>query len=99
VRGLVASVPLEYVVQFSDRQNFPANRTFTSDPFVELVLPGGQPVSSPTIDASTIFPTASVLFWRVGVRNPDDVPGPVADASGQRFVYSSKRHFRRPTNP
>lgn len=99
VRGNVSSIPIEYVVQFSDRQDFPANRTFTTDPFVELVLPGGQPVSSPTIDTSTVFPTASVLYWRVGARNPEDVPGPVADASGQRYIKSAIRHFRRPSTP
>ncbi len=100
VRGAVASVPLEYVVQFSDLPSFPrGSRTFTTDSFVELVLPGGQPVSSPTIDTSTVDPTATVIYWRVGVRNPEDVPGPVADANGQRYVWSSVRHFRRPSNP
>lgn len=99
IRGNVASVPIEYVVQFSDRQDFPANRTFTTDPFVELVLPGGQPVSSPTIDTTTIFPAAPVLYWRVGGRNPEDSPGPVLDAAGQRFIKSAIRHFRRPVTP
>ena len=100
VRGNVVSVPLEYVVQFSATPDFPGGgRTITTDPFVELVLPGGQTVSSSTIDTSTILPTSSVLYWRVGVRNPDDVPGPVADASGKRYIFSARRHFRRPTNP
>jgi hypothetical protein len=96
VRGPVLSVQLEYVVQLSTSSAFPAgSSTVTLTPFIELSEPGGQTVSSPTIDTSSFFPGANVVFWRVGVRNPADRPGPVADATGARFIFSGVRAFQR----
>ena len=99
VRGGVPSVILEYVVQLSDSPGFPTGRTITLDPFVELVEPGGQTVSSPTIDTSTFLPGATLIYWRVGARNTQDFPGPVRDASGIRYVFSGVRRFKRTGDP
>lgn len=100
VRGPVGSVPLEYVVQFSTSLTFPKGaQTVTTTPFLELTAASGDSVSSPTIDTTTFFPGALDVFWRVGVRNPSDVPGPVADANGQRFIWSAVRRFKRSPIP
>lgn len=90
VRGQVSSIPLEYTIQFSTSPNFLEGQTFTSATFTELTLPGGQLVSSSVIDTSTIFPTAGQLYWRVGVRNPNDAVAPVGN-----FVFSAARVIRR----
>ncbi len=99
VRGAVASVQLEYAVQFSSEPSFPSDRTITVDPFVDLVTPSGSTVSSPTIDTSLYFPTSQVVYWRVGVKNIEDDPGPVQDSTGKRYIYSSVRRFRRTAVP
>ena len=41
----------------------------------------------------------TTLWWRIGARNVVDVPGPVVDASGQRYIWSVPRSFTRPNNP
>jgi hypothetical protein len=95
VRGSVISIALEYVIQFSSDPLFPANRTITEAPFVDTTTPGGQAVTSPVIDATSYFPTSATLYWRVGVRNLADSPGPVPDSAGRRYVFSGVRSFTR----
>ncbi|HXH60192.1 MAG TPA: hypothetical protein VNI20_02415, partial [Fimbriimonadaceae bacterium] len=96
VRGSVQSVVIQYVIQLSTDPSFPGNsQTVTLTPFLDLVTQGGQTVSSPTIDTSTFFPGAPQVYWRVGARNIDDSPGPVPDASGQRYVFSGPSLFKR----
>jgi hypothetical protein len=95
VRGPVASVLIGYVVQISPDPSFPAGRTTTLPEFVESVVANGQTVSSPTFDTGTLFPGSTTLYWRVGARNVADRPGPVADASGNRYIFSSPRRFNR----
>ena len=100
VRGPVVSVQLQYMVQFSTAPNFPkGSQTVSMPTFIELTAAGGESVSSPLIDTTTFFPGALDVFWRVGVRNPDDNPGPVADPNGQRFIYSAVRRFKRSPIP
>ena len=97
VRGGVLSVQLTYVVQLSIDPSFPddADKTVTLPSFIELIAAGGQTVSSPTYDTSSFFPGANTIYWRVGAKNEADRPGPVADASGQRFIYSAVGMFVR----
>ena len=64
---------------------------------VESVSPGG--ISTEPIDISGIFPSATRLYWRVGGRNAADVPGPVPDAKGERYVFSLPFQFDRAKNP
>ncbi|MCH8979643.1 MAG: hypothetical protein IH945_10440, partial [Armatimonadetes bacterium] len=105
VRGGVLSVKLTYVVQLSVSASFPSgsNQTVTLPEFIELIAPGGQTVSSPPIDVPTIaatsFPGVKTLFWRVGVKNEADSPGPVKDASGERFIHSTVGTFVLPLDP
>jgi len=46
-----------------------------------------------------VIQNATTLWWRIGARNVADVPGPVPDASGQRYIFSVPRSFNRPNNP
>jgi hypothetical protein len=43
--------------------------------------------------------STSEFFWRVGARNVADRPGPVADQSGERFVFGASRRFTIPAPP
>jgi hypothetical protein len=96
VRGPVVSAQFFYVIQLSTSPAFPkGNQTVTLTEFIELTQAGGQTVSSPTIDTTSFFPGSIDVFWRVGVRNPLDVPGPVKDPSGNRYIYSAVRRFKR----
>jgi hypothetical protein len=100
VRGPVVSVQLEYIVQFSTNSSFPAgSTTVTTAPFLELTAGPGENVSSPTIDTTTFFPGAVDVFWRVGVRNPQDNPGPVQDPNNKRYIFSAVRRFKRSPIP
>lgn len=95
VRGPVASLTIEYVIQLSTQPTFPAGETVTLDPFLDFNTPNGQTLSSPTTDTSVYFPNANTLYWRAGARNVEDSPGPVADASGKRYIFSGARAIRR----
>lgn len=99
VRGSVSSVQIEYALQLSTDPGFPADRTITLDPFVELVAGGGTTVSTPTTDVSGFFGTSNFLYWRIGARNIEDDPGPVADNAGKRYIYSSVRRIRKTIVP
>jgi hypothetical protein len=54
-----------------------------------------------SISASNNFLTTegTIVYWRVGARNVADNPGPVKDAIGQRYVWSTPRSFTRPGSP
>lgn len=99
VRGAIASVALQYVVQLSTDPLFSKNSTVTLPAFQEFTEAGGQTVSSPTFDTSSYFVGSNDVFWRVGARNIADTPGPVKDASGQRYVFSAPRRFKRIADP
>jgi hypothetical protein len=98
VRGPVASVQLEYVLQISSDLGFPANRTINVEKFVDLATAGGAVISTPSVNTATLFPASEFLFWRIGVRNLEDSPGPVA-VNGERYIFSSVRRFRRNIAP
>jgi hypothetical protein len=95
VRDSQQSIQLEYVLQFSDRPDFPQGRVTTLDPIDDSGQTGGQIVSYPAVNTGTIFPTATSVYWRVGVRNLEDTPGPVADRNGFRYIWSATRKFKR----
>ena len=46
-----------------------------------------------------VIQNATTIWWRIGARNIDDVPGPIPDATGQRYIFSVPRSFTRPNNP
>ena len=54
------------------------------------------PVSIPVdISAISAWTSGTTLYFRVGARNAVDYPGPVADAIGQRAIFSDGRSFVR----
>ncbi|MBS1709302.1 MAG: hypothetical protein JSS65_11370 [Armatimonadetes bacterium] len=94
VRGSVGSLTLEYVVQVSTSPTFPSGATTTLPSILDNTTPGGQSLSS-TVDPTTLYPSSTILYWRVGAKNIADSPGPVPDASGFRYIFSGVRTFRR----
>lgn len=97
VRGSVASVQLEYILQFSTTPSFSRGTVSNAGTILDLTSPADSPVSSQTIDTADFFPAADTVYWRVGVRNIEDRPGPVDN--GGRYIYSAVRRFKRSTLP
>jgi hypothetical protein len=52
-------------------------------------------IKGPLQDISSVFPEAKELWWRIGVRNVFDRPGPIPDAGGERYIFSEARRFTR----
>ncbi|MGE0001941.1 MAG: hypothetical protein AB7T05_07735 [Fimbriimonadaceae bacterium] len=99
VRDSQRSIQLEYVVQFSDQPTFPRGRVTTLEPIDDSGQIGGAAVSYPGVNTNTLYPGATSVYWRVGVKNLEDNPGPVADQNGFRYIWSATRKFRRIGNP
>ncbi|MBI1755606.1 MAG: hypothetical protein HYR64_00675 [Fimbriimonas ginsengisoli] len=94
-------VVFDFAVELSSDSTFPAGKTVALG---RLTRPGGGTYSSPLIDTqSPALPSnirnASEVWWRVGVRNHNDSPGPVPDAIGERYIFSAPRRFTRPPLP
>ncbi|MCH8273379.1 MAG: hypothetical protein IH851_01125 [Armatimonadetes bacterium] len=86
-----------YLVQLSTTPTFSSRSVIKNVVTVETVL--GGLVSTDPVDISGIFPGVLRLYWRVGARNSGDVPGPVKDVSGERFVFSRPFQFNRVVGP
>jgi hypothetical protein len=83
----VDPITLEYCLEISSDPGFAKGKTvaFTND---RLFSGSSGVLSIGPIDVSTILTTVTTpLYWRVGVRNPLDNPLPVADPSGQRYIF------------
>ncbi|HVT12049.1 MAG TPA: hypothetical protein VHE55_07265, partial [Fimbriimonadaceae bacterium] len=39
------------------------------------------------------------VYWRIGVRNVVDVPGPILDSAGYRYVVGPTQQFVRAETP
>lgn len=87
----------QYAVEISTEPAFINAANIAVVARVESVSPGG--ISTEPIDISGIFPNATRLYWRVGGRNAADVPGPIPDAEGERYVFSLPFQFDRAKNP
>lgn len=94
VRGPVAGVQLEYVIQISPNPQFPRDNRRNVSTRLDLNTAGGITISSDTVDLSLYYPAASVLYWRVGVRNIADVPGP-----RDGHIWSTTRSLQRQVDP
>ncbi len=91
------NIQVEYVLQVSADITFTKNNTRTKT--YSAVIPSNtqSTISLGVIDPST-FPSAvrslGKGYWRVGVRNPSDKPGPLADSyTGLRYIFSLPRSF------
>ncbi len=89
---------VEYIIQFSTDFGFAKGKTSETAVFVDNSA--SSTISTPVAisNVTTIFPGATEIWWRVGVRAAGDVPGP-ASANGQRFIFSAPFKFKRATNP
>ena len=107
VRGGNTSIPLRYVLQMSTSPAFPAgSSTVTFDQqgvgtdaytVLDTATAGGQSLATPVVPFQTSFPGQHSLYWRIGVKNILDNPGPVKDAlSGQRYIFSDSRNIKTP---
>jgi hypothetical protein len=83
----------QYVVEISTQANFANANNMRVVARVDSLLTGG--ISSDPIDFSAIYPSTQRLYWRVGARNSVDVPGPVRDKLGERYVFSRPFQFDR----
>jgi hypothetical protein len=96
---------LEYVVEQSLSPLFPKNGTFLAH------VPGGSAVAKKiTSDTNVVSLTTNndlfqdvaagtTIFWRVGVRNVVDVPGPKTDSAGNRYIVGPTQQFVRAETP
>ena len=105
VRGGNTSVPLKYVLQVSSSPAFLAGAqtvTFDKDGIgtdqytvIDTATAGGQSLATPAVPFMASFPGIHTLYWRIGVRNVLDQPGPVPDPlSGKRFIFSDARQIK-----
>lgn len=78
----------EYAVELSTRPDFRNRNQMVVVARVNTLLQGG--VATDPINISALFPGVQRLYWRVGARNAVDVPGPVPDALGERYVFGSQ---------
>ncbi|MCX7800415.1 MAG: hypothetical protein N2109_08755 [Fimbriimonadales bacterium] len=86
----------EYVVQISDSLLFPKNRTVTVAKFLDNKLSPAT-ITVDGVPVTGLFAGATRLYWRVGVRNLADKPGPKPDQfTGERYVFSFGSEFLVP---
>lgn len=97
-----------YVLQISKSEDF-MRGVFTSAELVSTAIRDTSITLSPRFpgDSFIQFLDDTVgakigaqdtrLWWRIGARNVEDVPGPVRDkATGLRYIFSEARSFNRP---
>lgn len=92
-----ATIPARYVIEFSDQITFPKGRTVRTEQLITTTR-------SVDFGDTTLFTTrlrnAPVLFYRIGIRNLDDRPGPVkARKDDQRYIYSNAVRLSRGSTP
>lgn len=92
-----------YVVQISSSPQFPMNATVTSPEKISTEVKDQSITFPPRFSGDTFagflqerFGNATVIWWRAGARNIDDVPGPEPDkTTGLRYVFSAPQPFNR----
>jgi hypothetical protein len=87
----------QYAVEVSTQSNFANASRIAVVARVDSVEAGN--ISTDPLDISGVFSGTQRLYWRVGARNSVDVPGPVKDAKGERYVFSRPFQFDRPEGP
>ena len=95
------SINAVYVVEFSDSRDFPKGSTVRTP---QGTVTAGTTTFRFLATNSDLFTSrlrnASPIFYRIGVRNQSDRPGPVKNgSSNQRYIYSDPAQFTRPLTP
>lgn len=89
---LAPNVLIEYIVQVSDTATFAKKVMVTK--FQRIDSSGILTVGP--IDLSGFYPSSQQLYWRVGVKNVADVPGPKPDVyTKERYIFSTPRRLVR----
>lgn len=105
VRNAAFPVALEYIIQISSTPTFAANTyierqaKFTSSGDTSTIL-ATAPIDLNDTSLPASLLAATTLYWRIGAKNPDDVPGPVPDSRTQkRYIFSVINSLTRPSAP
>lgn len=99
---------VQYVLQLSDNALF-RGRVWTSDPIESSATTNRSIVLKPRSAGDTFqkflsdnFGSVDTIYWRIGVRNKADSPGPVADPdTGVPYLFTPRlgQAFKRPIAP
>ena len=94
----------EFIIEFSDDPNFPKRFTVSQTATIPNQLFFDINTTSDRFNkkgrTGANLRTASPIYYRIGVRNSQDRPGPVQDsASGKRYIYSLSGVFTRSAQP
>ena len=102
--GGVSQISQQYIIEFSDDPTFPSKFTVSLTSNVPnqnffAVNTTGDTFNKRGRTGANLR-NASPIYYRIGVRNPQDKPGPVKDsASGKRYIYSLNGTFTRSAQP
>lgn len=80
----------DYIVEVSTSPNFPKGSTVVY-PSTPIQSTETNQISTPPVTLQNLLPAAvnaSSFFYRYGVRNDLDSPGPYPDLLGERFLFS-----------
>lgn len=88
---------LEYVVEVSLNPTFPKGSILVGQPVVSNDT-NSVSLTAPNNFFQNVAPQTKI-YWRVGVRNVVDVPGPVPDPSGYRYIFGPAQFFVRGEAP
>jgi hypothetical protein len=81
----------DYIVEVSTLPTFPKGSDTAVFPSAPIQSTATNQITTPPTTLAKLLPattTATQFFFRYGVRNDNDSPGPVPDASGERFLFS-----------
>jgi hypothetical protein len=101
---------LEYALQFSTDETFTNKnliKTYAKIIRTEIGILAFVPANYRRDPSDTLlnrlrsdFGSSTLqVFWRVGGRNTADLPGPLADKAGNRYVFGPPRRMLLPTLP
>jgi len=90
--ALAPGVVTEYVLQISGTPNFSKKTDIAKFRRTDV----GTVLTVGPIDLSAYYPSSNELYWRVGVKNIADKPGPKPDVyTKERYIFSIPRRLVR----
>lgn len=92
----------DYCLEISTTSTFDGGTTWVASQIQKNTggtLSTSVDLSTTNTSSPAFIRSATNLYWRIGARNHQDYPGPVPDASGQRFIFSKYGTLQRPTPP
>jgi hypothetical protein len=96
----------QYILQFSTTYNFTPATTYNAG-IKQSVLQATSfniyaniwPVAGESSSAPSFIQNSSSVYWRVGVRNVADSPGPIQTGSSLRYIFSQPSVVTKPGTP